>query len=85
VNPRAITPLVTAGAGWATKRTMNAAYARRHEGGVPSRDDTQVPFRQVLLWTVSTAVIASLVDLAIQQAIARWADREKAAAGQSPA
>ncbi len=80
MNPRTITPLVTAGAGWATKRTMNAAYARRHEGAVPSRDDTKVPFRRVLLWTVSTAVIASLVDLAIQQAIARWAEREKAAA-----
>jgi hypothetical protein len=79
VNPRTYTPLVTAGASWATKKSMNAAYGRRHEGGIPARDDTEVPFRRVLIWTVSTAVVAALVDLAIQQAMARWSERRRQA------
>jgi hypothetical protein len=52
---------------------MNAAYAKRHEGQVPTRDDTAVPFRRVLVWSLATAVVVALVDVAIQQAMARWA------------
>ncbi|MEZ5186134.1 MAG: DUF4235 domain-containing protein [Candidatus Nanopelagicales bacterium] len=77
MNPRVVTPLVSAGAAWATKKSMNSIYAKRHEGTVPSRDDTQVPFRQVLLWTLTTAIVVALVDVAIQQAIARWSQSEQ--------
>ncbi len=76
MNPRLVTPLVAAGAAWATRKTLNAAYAARHDGQVPNRDDTQVPFRRVLLWTLTTAVVVALVDVAVQQSIARLADRQ---------
>jgi hypothetical protein len=56
---------------------MNAVYAKRHEGQVPSRDETDVPFRRVLIWSLSTAVVVALIDVAIQQAIARWADSQQ--------
>jgi hypothetical protein len=77
VNPRLLTPLVSAGAAWATRKGLNAAYAHRHEGGVPTKDDTQVPFRRVLMWSLATAVVVALVDVAIQQSMARWADRKE--------
>lgn len=73
MNPRLLTPLATAGAAWATRKGLNAVYKSRHDGAVPARDDTDVPFRQVLLWSIATAVVVSLVDVAVAQAIARWA------------
>lgn len=75
MNPRILTPLVSAGAAWATKKSLNAMYARRHEGGIPSRDDTQVPFGRVLLWALATAVVVALVDVAVQQSMARFVDQ----------
>lgn len=77
MNPRLLTPLVSAGAAWATRKGLNAAYAKRHEGTVPTRDDTEVPLRQVLLWTLATAVVVALVDVAIQQGMARWSERHE--------
>lgn len=55
---------------------MNTVYAKRHEGEVPSRDDTAVPFRRVLMWSLATAVVVALVDVAVQQALARWAEQD---------
>jgi hypothetical protein len=75
VNPRLLTPLVSAGAAWATRKGLNTAYAHRHEGEVPTKDDTNVPFRQVLIWSLATAVVVALVDVAIQQGMARWTER----------
>ncbi len=77
MNPRLLTPVISAGAAWATRKSMNAMYAKRHEGHVPSRDETDVPFRRVLIWSLSTAVVVALIDVAIQQAIARWADSQQ--------
>jgi hypothetical protein len=67
--------LVSAGAAWATKKSLNAMYARRHEGGIPNRDDTEVPFRRVLVWALATAVVVALVDVAIQQGMARLVEQ----------
>lgn len=75
MNPRLLIPLVSAGAAWATRKGLNAAYASRHEGIVPTRDDTQVPFRRVLMWSIATAVVVALVDVAVQQSMTRWADQ----------
>lgn len=55
---------------------MNTVYAKRHEGEIPSRDDVQAPFRQVLLWALATAVVVALVDVAVQQAMARMIERQ---------
>lgn len=77
MNPRLLIPLASAGAAWATRKGLNAAYAHRHEGTVPTKDDTNVPFRQVLLWSLATAVVVALVDVAIQQSMARWVDRKE--------
>ena len=77
MNPRLLTPLVSAGAAWATRKGLNSAYARRHEGAVPTKDDTNVPFRQVLLWSIATAVVVAMVDVAIQQGMSRWADKKE--------
>lgn len=77
MNPRLLTPLVSAGAAWATRKGLNTAYSRRHDGTVPTKDDTNVPFRQVLLWSLATAVVVALVDVAIQQSMARWADKKE--------
>lgn len=79
MNPRVMTPLVTAGAAWATKKGLNAAYAARHDGTVPTRDETDVPFRQVLFWSLATAVVVALVDVAVAQGMARWADKRQPA------
>ena len=76
MNPRLVTPLVSAGAAWVTRKTLNAAYAARHDGQVPTRDDTQVPFRRVLIWTLTTALVVALVDVAVQQSIARLAENQ---------
>lgn len=73
MNPRVVTPLVTTGAAWATRKGMNAAYAARHDGSVPTAEDTSVPFRQVLFWSLATAVVAALVNVAISQGMARLA------------
>jgi hypothetical protein len=80
VNPRLLIPLVSAGAAWATRKGLNAAYASRHEGIVPTRDDTQVPFRRVLMWSIATAVVVALVDVAVQQSMTRWADQREVTA-----
>ncbi len=77
MNPRLLSPFVAAGAAWATRKGLNAAYASRHEGVVPNRDDTQVPFRQVLMWSIATAVVIALVDVAVQQSMSRWADKRE--------
>lgn len=77
MNPRLLTPLVSAGAAWATRKGLNSAYAHRHEGTVPTKDDTDVPFRRVLMWSLATAVVVALVDVAIQQGMARWADKKE--------
>jgi hypothetical protein len=50
-------------------------YGRRHEGAIPKNDDTDVPFTRVLIWALATAVVASLVDVAVQQGMARWAEK----------
>ena len=71
MNPRLVTPFVAAGAAWATRKSINAAYARRHEGGIPAADDTEVPFRQVLIWSLVTAVVGALVSVTVQQGMAR--------------
>jgi len=76
VNPRILTPLVSAGAAWGTKKAMNAVYAKRHDGALPTRDDTDVPFARVLVWALATAVVVALVDVAIQQGIARYENRQ---------
>lgn len=77
MNPRLLIPLVSAGAAWATRKGLNAAYAARHEGTVPTRDDTQEPFRRVFVWTLATAVVVAVVDVAIQQGLSRWAERRE--------
>ena len=76
MNPRLLTPLVSLGAAWATRKSLNAIYSRRHEGGaIPKNDDVEVPFKRVLIWALATAVVASLVDVAVQQGMARWAEQ----------
>lgn len=80
MNPRILTPLVSAGAAWATRKSMNAVYAKRHDGAIPTRDDTDVPFTRVLVWALATAVVVALVDVAIQQAIARYPEKEQISA-----
>lgn len=80
MNPRMLTPLVAAGAGWATRKGLNAAYASRNDGVVPTRDDTQVPFRQVIFWSIVTAVVVAVVDVAVQQGMARLVERQEARA-----
>ncbi len=80
MNPRLLIPLVSAGAAWATRKGLNTAYARRHEGVVPNRDDTQVPFRQVIFWSIATAVVVAVVDVAVQQGMARLVERRELAA-----
>lgn len=82
MNPRVVTPLVAAGAAWGTRRSLNAIYAKRHEGGIPGHNATDVPFRQVLIWALTTALVATLVDVAVQQGMARYANREQHAIGQ---
>lgn len=77
MNPRLLTPLVTAGAAWATRKGLNAAYAARHDGTVPTRDDTEVPFRRVLVWSLATAVVVALVDVAVAQTLARMVPDEE--------
>ena len=79
MNPRILTPLVSAGAAWATRKSLDSLYARRHEGGIPSRDDTEAPFRRVLVWALATAVVVALVDVAVQQGMARVAERHQPA------
>lgn len=80
MNPRLLTPLVSAGAAWATRKGLNKAYARSHDGVVPTRDDTQVPFRQVIFWSIVTAVVVAVVDVAVQQGMARYVERRELAA-----
>ena len=80
MNPRLLTPVVAAGAAWATRKGLNAAYASRHDGVIPMRDDTQVPFRQVILWSIVTAVVVAMVDVAVQQGMARLAERQELSA-----
>lgn len=80
MNPHLLIPIVSAGAAWATRKGLNAAYASRHEGIVPNRDDTQVPFRRVLMWSIATAVVVALVDVAVQQSMTRWADKREVTA-----
>ncbi|HRY09614.1 MAG: DUF4235 domain-containing protein [Actinobacteria bacterium] len=75
MNPRLLTPLVSVGAAWATKKSLNAMYARRHDGTIPSKDDVDVPFARVLIWALATAVVVALVDVAVQQGMARLAER----------
>jgi len=41
-----------------------------------------VPFKRVLIWALATAVVASLVDVAVQQSMARWAEHPQ---GELPA
>ena len=83
MNPRLLTPLVSLGAAWATRKSLNAIYSRRHEGGaIPKNDDVAVPFKRVLIWALATAVVASLVDVAVQQSMARWAEHPQ---GELPA
>lgn len=77
MNPRLLIPLATAGAAWATRKGLNAVYAHRHEGTVPARDDTEVPFGQVLLWSLATAAVVAVVDVAVAQAIARWSEHRQ--------
>lgn len=81
MNPRVFTPLVAAGAAWATRRSMNAVYAKRHEGRIPGHAATDVPFGQVLFWALTTAFVATLVDVAVQQGMARLAERQQPAIG----
>ena len=58
-------------------------FLRRHEGGaIPKNDDVEVPFKRVLIWALATAVVASLVDVAVQQGMARWAEQPQ---GELPA
>ena len=78
MNPRLLTPVVSAGAAWATRKGLNAAYAKRHEGVVPLKDDTGVPFRQVIFWSIVTAVVVAVVDVAVQQGMARFVERQEA-------
>ena len=80
MNPRLLIPLVSAGAAWATRKGLNTAYARRHEGVVPNRDVTQVLFRQVIFWSIATAVVVAVVDVAVQQGMARLVERRELAA-----
>ncbi|MFN8183592.1 MAG: DUF4235 domain-containing protein [Candidatus Nanopelagicales bacterium] len=75
MNPRLLTPVVSLGAAWATRRSLDAMYRRRHDGTIPSKDDTNVPFRQVLVWALLTSVVAAMVDVAVQQGMARWAEK----------
>lgn len=77
MNPRMLTPLVSAGAAWATRKGLNAAYASRNDGVVPNRDDTDVPFRQVIFWAIVTAVVVAAVDVAVQQGMARLAAKQE--------
>lgn len=81
MNPRLLTPLVSAGAAWATRKGLNAAYAYRHDGSVPTKDDTEAPFRRVIFWAIVTAVVVAAVDVAVQQGMARLAEREGITAG----
>ncbi len=74
MNPRLLTPFVSIGAAWATRKTLNAVYGRRHDGAIPNTDDTDVPFTRVLVWALTTAVVVALVDVAVQQGFARWAE-----------
>ena len=77
MNPRLLTPVVSLGAAWATRRSLDAVYRRRHDGTIPTKDDTDVPFRQVLVWALLTSVVAALVDVAVQQGMARWAEKPR--------
>lgn len=77
MNPRLLIPVASAGAAWATRKGLNAAYASRHEGVVPNRDDTEVPFRQVIFWAIVTAVVVATVDVAVQQGMARLVARQE--------
>lgn len=83
MNPRLLTPVVSAGAAWATRKGLNAAYASRHEGMVPTRDDTRAPFRQVIFWSIVTAVIIAVVDVLVQQGMSRLADRQELRSSES--
>ncbi len=77
MNPRLLTPVVSLGATWATRRSLDALYRRRHDGTIPTKYDTDVPFRQVLVWALATAVVVALVDVAVQQGMARWAEQQQ--------
>ena len=67
MNPRLLTPVISAGAAWATRKSMNAMCAKRREGpgAVAGSDRRAVP--QVLIWSLSTALVVALIDVAIQQ------------------
>ena len=77
MNPRVVAPIASAAAAWVTRRSMNSVYARSHDGGIPSNDDTSVPFRRVLFWSLTTALVAALVDVSVQQAVMRWSQKSK--------
>lgn len=68
---RVVAPLAAAGANWAVRKGMNSAYQKRTGSETTIGKDVDRPFRQVLLWTIGTAVAISVIDLLIQRWIAR--------------
>lgn len=82
---QSMTPLVTSGAVWASRKGMRTAYEKKTGNQPPRAGDLDQPMSRVLLWTVGTAVVIALIEVAIQQGLSRYLQKREAAANSAPA
>lgn len=76
-------PALTMGAGWLTKKGLDAAYQKRTGSKPPTAGDRQASMSRIIIWAVISAVALTAVDVLINRALAavdgEVADRETTA------
>jgi ribose/xylose/arabinose/galactoside ABC-type transport system permease subunit len=63
--------LLEAAAAWAVRRALEGAYRAATGRTAPASDDTGLPLRRVIAWTVVTAASVAAADAVVDQLVLR--------------
>lgn len=78
LDPRTLAPIVSFGATWLVRRAIVRMYEGRTGNDAPSVNDLDMPLSKVLLWSATTAIATTVVDVLIARGAAYLAERQEA-------
>lgn len=72
ISARTLTPIAGFAATWLARKGLAVAYTKRTGHPPPVPDDPEVPLRSVLIWAISTAVVAAAVDVVVTRVLIHY-------------
>ena len=64
-------PVVAAATVWVAGRALRAGYAKATGAPPPKPDDLDAPVMRIVLFTVATATVTALINVAVQRGVAK--------------